>query len=62
MGGRADVLVLPAGEDVDADQVHLGMAVLARLGGGHLHDLAGAVLEHHEAVLSQSRALQWVGS
>lgn len=36
------------------------MAVLARLGGGHLHDLAGAALEHHEAVLPQRRALHGV--
>lgn len=37
------------------------MAMLARLGGGHLHDLAGAALEHHEAVLPQRRALHGVG-
>lgn len=35
--------------------------MLARLGGGHLHDLAGAALEHHEAVLPQRRALHGVG-
>lgn len=39
----------------------LGVAMLARLGGGHLHDLAGAALEHHEAVLPQRRALHGVG-
>ena len=32
------------GEDIEGDHVHLGVAVLASLGGGHLHDLAGTVL------------------
>lgn len=33
------------------------MAVFSGLGGGHLHDLAGSSLQHHEAVLAQGRAL-----
>ena len=40
---------------------HLGVAVLARLGGGHLHDLAGSPFQHNEAVLAQGRALHGVG-
>ena len=31
-------------EDVKGDEMDLGVAVLASLGGGHLHDLAGPVL------------------
>ena len=57
VGGRAEVLVLLAGEDVLADQVDLGVTVLAGLGGGHVGDLAREALEHDEAVLSQGRAL-----
>jgi hypothetical protein len=34
--------------------------VLARLGGGHVHDLARAVLDHNVAVLAESRALHGV--
>jgi hypothetical protein len=60
VGGRAQVLELLAGEDVDGDKMDLGMAVLAGLGGGHLDNLAGAVLDHHEAVLAQGGALHRV--
>ena len=61
MGGGADILVLLLGEDVDAHHVDLGVAVLAGLGGAHLHDLAGAALDHDEAVLAQGGALHRVG-
>ena len=37
------------------------MTVLASLGGGHLDDLAGTVLDDDEAVLPQSRALHGEG-
>ena len=36
---------IPTCEYVEGHQVHLGMAVLASLGGGHLHNLARTVLE-----------------
>ena len=36
--------LLVTSEDVERDHVNLGVAVLASLGGGHLHDLGGAVL------------------
>ena len=45
MGRGTDILVLFVGEDVQSDHVDLGVAVLAGLGGGHLHDLAGARLD-----------------
>ena len=35
---------IPTCEYVEGHQVHLGVAVLASLGGGHLHDLARTVL------------------
>lgn len=38
----------------------LGVTVLASLRGGHVDDLARAVLDHNETVLSQGRALHWV--
>jgi hypothetical protein len=40
VGGAVEGLELLAGEDVQPDQVHLGAAVLAGLGRGHLDDLA----------------------
>lgn len=61
MGGGAQLLKLLAGEDVDGDQVDLGVTVLASLGGGHVDDLARAVLDADEAVLAQSRALHGEG-
>jgi len=38
----------------------LGVAVLAGLGGGHVDDLAGTVLDADEAVLAEGRALHRV--
>ena len=61
VGGRAKILQLLAGEDVDSDQMHLGVTVLAGLGRRHLNDLAWAVLDHHETVLPQGRTLHWEG-
>ena len=37
--------LLVTSEDVERDHVNLGVAVLASLGGGHLHDLGGSVLQ-----------------
>lgn len=61
MGGRAEIFQLLVGEDVDGDQMDLGVTVLAGLGGGHLDNLARAVLDDDEAVLPQSRTLHGVG-
>ena len=61
VGGRAEFFHLLGGEDVDGNQMDLGVAVLSRLGRGHLDNLAGAVLDANEAVLPQSRALHGVG-
>lgn len=61
VGGRREILVLLVGEDIDGDKVDLGVTVLASLGGRHVDDLAGAVLDHDETVLTQSRALHREG-
>lgn len=59
--GRAKFLKLLAGEDVDGDQMDLGVTVLAGLGGRHVNNLAGTVLDADEAVLPQGRTLHGVG-
>lgn len=56
VGGGAKLLKLLAGEDVNGDQVDLGVTVLASLGGGHVDDLAGTVFDADVAVLAKSRA------
>jgi len=61
VGGWAKFFELLASEDVNGHEMDLGVAVLAGLGGGHVDDLAGAVLDADEAVLPQGRALHWVG-
>jgi hypothetical protein len=61
VGGGAEIFELLAGEDVNGDQMDLGVTVLSGLGGGHLDDLAGAVLDADETVLPQGRALHGVG-
>ena len=58
MGGGTDIFVLLVGEDVDANHVDLGVAVLASLRGRHLDDLARASLEQgrtkHAQVFTQT--------
>jgi len=61
VGGRAQILVLLLGEDIKGDEVDLGVSVLAGLGGGHIHNLAGPALDHDESSLAQSRALHGEG-
>lgn len=62
VGGGGQILELLAGEDVDGDDVDLGVTVLASLGGGHFDDLAGTALDDNVTVLAQSRALHGVGA
>jgi len=61
MGRRAEILELLASEDVNSDEMDFGVAVLARLGGGHVDDLARATLDDDVAVLPQGRALHRIG-
>lgn len=61
MGGGAQLLKLLAGEDIDGDEMDLGVTVLASLGGRHVDDLARAALDHDVPALPQSRALHGEG-
>lgn len=61
VGGRRQIFVLLASEDVESDNVNFGVTVLASLGGGHVNDLARTVLDDNVTVLAQSRALHGEG-
>ena len=61
VGGWAEFFELLAGEDIDGNKMDLCVSVLASLGGRHVDDLAGAVLDADESVLSQGRALHGKG-
>ena len=61
VGGGRQILELLAGEDVNGDQVDLGVTVLAGLGGRHVNDLAGTALDDNVSVLAESRALEREG-
>lgn len=61
VGGGGEILELLAGEDVDGDQVNLGVTVLSSLGGRHVDNLARAALDNDVTVLAQSRALHGEG-
>jgi hypothetical protein len=60
VGGRAQLFQLLASEDVNGDEMDLGVTMLASLGGAHLDNLAWAVLDDNMTVLAQSRALHRV--
>ncbi len=45
VSGWTDIFILLLGEDIDADHVNFGVAVLASLRGGHLDNFAGASLK-----------------
>jgi len=59
--GRAQVLVLLVGENVDTNNVALGVTVLSRLGHRDFDDLAGVSLEHAVSVLTEGTSLGGVG-
>jgi hypothetical protein len=61
VGGGAEIFELLGSEDVNGNQMDLGVTVLSGLGGGHLDNLAGTVLDDDKAVLPQGRALHGVG-
>jgi hypothetical protein len=60
VGGRAQIFELLGSEDVNGNQMDLCVTVLSGLGGGHLDNLAGTVLDDDEAVLPQGRTLHGV--
>lgn len=61
VGRWGQVLQLLASEDVNGDQVDLGVTVLTGLGGGHVDNLTRSALDDNVTVLSQSRTLHWEG-
>lgn len=61
VGRWRQILQLLAGENVNGNQVHLGVAVLTGLGGGHVDNLTRSALDDNVTVLSQRRTLHWVG-
>lgn len=61
MSGRRQIFELLASEDINGNNVDLGVTVLSSLGGRHFDDLAGATLDDNVSVLPQSRALHGEG-
>lgn len=61
MGRGGEILELLAGEDIDGDQVNLGVTVLAGLGGRHVNNLAGTALDDNVSVLAESGTLHGEG-
>jgi hypothetical protein len=50
VSGRAELLQLLVGENIDGDEMDLGVTVLAGLRGAHLNDLAGTTLDDNVTV------------
>ena len=61
VGGGAEIFQLLLGEDIDGNQMHFGVTVLASLGSAHFDDLARALLDDDKAVLPERRALHREG-
>lgn len=61
VGGGAKIFELLASEDVNCNEMDLGVTVLAGLRSAHLDDLARAALDDDESVLAQRRALHRIG-
>ena len=61
VGGGAQILELLAGEDVDGDEVNLGVTVLSGLGGGHLNNLARVTLDDNVSTLAEGGGLSGGG-
>jgi len=62
VSGGAKLLQLLTSEDVNRDKVDLGMTMFPGLGGGHIDNFAGTILNNNETVLPQGRALHRVSS
>ena len=62
VSGGAKLFQLLTSEDVNRDKVDLGVTVLPGLGGRHIHNFAGTVLNNNETVLPQGRALHGISS
>lgn len=61
VGRGAKIFELLASEDVNCDEMDLGVTVLAGLGSAHFDDLARAALDNDKSVLAERRALHRIG-
>lgn len=61
VGGGRQIFELLASEDINGNDVDLGVTVLSGLGGGHLNDLAWATIDDNVTVLPQGRTLHGEG-
>lgn len=62
VGGGAEIFKLLASEDVNRNEMDLGVTVLAGLRSAHFDDLARSALDNDESVLAERRALHRIGS
>jgi len=60
VGGGTDFFILLSSEEVDSNEMDLGVSVLPGLGSAHIHDLAGEPLDDHMTVLAEGGALHRV--
>ena len=61
VGRGRQIFELLASENIDGNNVDLGVTVLASLGGRHFNDLARTTLDDNVTVLPQSGALHGEG-
>lgn len=61
VGGGTDFFILLSSEDINSNQVDLGVSVLSGLGSAHINDLARESLDDHETILPEGGALHGVG-
>jgi hypothetical protein len=59
VGRWRQILKLLASKDVKGDKMNLCVTMLARLGGGHVDNLARTSFDDHMPVLPQGRTLHW---
>ena len=61
VGGGAEIFELLAGENINGNEMDLGVTVFAGLGGTHFNNLAGTTLDNDESVFAKGRALHRIG-
>ena len=55
------IFQLLAGKDINGDEMHFGVSMLASLGGAHFHNLARAAFDHDVSIFAQGGALHGIG-
>jgi hypothetical protein len=61
VGGWANVLVFAVSENVDSNDVRLGVAVLSSLGGADVSNFAGAAVDYNVATFANEARLHGKG-